>query len=480
MRPVNKCLFKACNTTCCTSCRPGDQTSKDLKSYDATLIFSEFDEEWIDTKLLPSLSKGKSFKIHKLTSYHKGFDVVEKDQLEIMRSSKRIVLVFSKNFLKEEWKCESLVKEVKLICAKDPDCVIIPINMDLDKNDMATINLNLEEHNESSCYNLKQLLRYSMILRRVEPLHNNKVNFAQNFNFLMPIKKKLRNTKVISTIITDSSSIKNNARMAIQSPSTIKIESEVDSDVRENRPFVSKKRNKKTRRVVPAEYNEPKPITTTLPPITTYRSDSDSAFDYSFNSSASKPRNFDFDNSDISYQSSIRKPEAKKNISSGKNLPFIREESSREGFNKMINDPYDVPISILPRFVLFGNNSDTGVNKINLSLPKPVNALEDTNFMIHENTIQMINRNRLEIKPNIMPLRPHNTASEQLRPPRDERIDYSTDSPLTRTKKNKKKRENVDNDVVIRSIEKRKREKSKPREELSSNQREKTFIHDES
>ena len=93
-----------CNLLLCPCSRPKDSYADNGKSYDATICYSEYDENWIDEQFLPCMSQFENnYRIHKLSLYNRSSDKISRENEKVLRSSKRIILIFSRKFLKEEW-----------------------------------------------------------------------------------------------------------------------------------------------------------------------------------------------------------------------------------------------------------------------------------------------------------------------------------------------------------------------------------------
>lgn len=217
-----------CDCVCCKGMRPGESedVKKELKKIDATVVYSEYDEAWVHATLLPTLkSFNKPYKIHLMTSYHKGLAKIDKDQLEKLKSSKRIILIFSKYFIREEWKSETFQSLLMDICANDPHCVIIPINVsDLTNDDIQEYVEKIQEgydDNSGCSFMCSQRCKNSLKLNDVEYLHSGDFKFAENLSYLMPIKKAAASK--MST--TDSSHLKRDT--GAMSPFSLGIDSDV-------------------------------------------------------------------------------------------------------------------------------------------------------------------------------------------------------------------------------------------------------------
>jgi hypothetical protein len=202
-----------CDLLLCPCMRPDDEKSAQAKILDATICYSEYDEGWLDEQFLPQLSQFENnFKIHKLSLYHRSSDKISRENEKILRGSKRIILVFSKKFLEEEWANKSFRNVLRDICQNDKLCVIICINVGefrQKKIDQYLLDLEttlydyLSNDNERSLSSrIKSRIRYNCGLNNLERLHVDDKNFWRKFNFMMP-RIGYDNTK--PAIITNSS-----------------------------------------------------------------------------------------------------------------------------------------------------------------------------------------------------------------------------------------------------------------------------------
>ena len=80
--------------------RPDKKTKEvlDKKKLDCVVIHGESDDLWVNQNLKPMFASYKS-KAIKLQSSN---PILSEDQIELMHQSRRIVLVFSRNFLENE------------------------------------------------------------------------------------------------------------------------------------------------------------------------------------------------------------------------------------------------------------------------------------------------------------------------------------------------------------------------------------------
>ena len=201
LRPCNKFLQRNFNTTCFREYRSGESLKAGIrKTLDATIVYSEYDEAWVHSKLLPIIAmQGKAYKIHLLTTYHKGFDKICKKELEKLNISKRVILVMSEKFISKEWDNEHFQSILKNLCAHDFDCVLVPIVIDDGvKNYVHKMEKCFEE--EKSCSACKKRIKYSTILNSIEKLNFKDKNFASDLRFLMPIMKITSSDAVITDV----------------------------------------------------------------------------------------------------------------------------------------------------------------------------------------------------------------------------------------------------------------------------------------
>jgi hypothetical protein len=193
--------------------RPDDEKSAKAKIFDATICYSEYDEGWLDEQFLPQLSQFENnFKIHKLSLYHRSNDKISRENERILRGSKRIILIFSEKFLREEWANKNFRNVLRDICQNDKLCVIICINvgefrqkkidqylLDLETTLYEYVSNNYERSFRSR---IKSRIKYNCGLNNLERLHVDDKNFWRKFNFMMP-RIGYDNTK--PAIITNSS-----------------------------------------------------------------------------------------------------------------------------------------------------------------------------------------------------------------------------------------------------------------------------------
>ena len=190
LRPINKCLFRSCHTTCFTTLRPGEHSKKHQKKFDATIIYSKLDEEWVEDKLEEKSFKIIDYSINSL-GFEKGSKRIEKEELESIKLSKRIVLVISKNFMSEVWVNEDLQRELKFLNSTDKNCSFIVVDRkNVSKNVMNQTIEELQEYSEegTSCYSCKQRTRYNFSLKNVEIVNGNNPQLKEELRFLMPFK----------------------------------------------------------------------------------------------------------------------------------------------------------------------------------------------------------------------------------------------------------------------------------------------------
>lgn len=192
----------SCGCMMCSCTRPSDEFGANSKEYDATICFSAYDENWLDEEFLPHLTQYRNnYKIHKLNLYN---DKIGRDNERIMRSSKRIILIFSKNLLEQGWNNRNFLNILRDLCLSDDECIIIALNTgDLSQElvnrrlnyletpiiDETVVNteLNYSYKKLPICLRFKSLIKYNCGLKKVEKLHLGDKYFWKKFTFIMPL-----------------------------------------------------------------------------------------------------------------------------------------------------------------------------------------------------------------------------------------------------------------------------------------------------
>jgi hypothetical protein len=186
-RPINKYFFKHCHATCCTSIRPGEKSPKNKKSYDATILFSNFDREWVENELESRALKDVNYDTN-IISFSREFTKLDRLELEYIKKSKRIIMVVSKAFLDYVWSNENLKKELKYLNANDRNCSFIVIYFNnLGKKLIQSTVEEIQEYSEKKCcYTCNQRTRYNFSVKNVELVNGNSPKFIGDLRFLMP------------------------------------------------------------------------------------------------------------------------------------------------------------------------------------------------------------------------------------------------------------------------------------------------------
>jgi hypothetical protein len=192
-----------CNLICCPCFRSDDQSKFTDKYYDATIVHNREDkylvEQFISEIALPRIN----YKIHKLSlSSTNKLNLTEKlsrENEKILRRSKRIILMFTPQFDEHDYAANrGLIVLLREIYLKDPNCVIIAVNKDMDrrmlKQKLAYIDSpvfneqDLKIVKKRSCLSrLKSRIKYNCGLNGVEILDYYEKNFYMKFHYIMPI-----------------------------------------------------------------------------------------------------------------------------------------------------------------------------------------------------------------------------------------------------------------------------------------------------
>jgi hypothetical protein len=212
-------LYKAFNCVPCKCLRPDDKLAYD-KQYDATICYSEYDERWLDEEFMPQFAHfDRGYRVHKMGLYSRFDAGLSKEREHILRSSKRVLLIFSSKFLKEEWHNKYLRYLLNEICLSDRNCIIVCINIgelsekklnkvssqlqaSISKNIVNDAKLNsirrldyeddeeIKSKNSLSIWKkINATLKHSLGLNNVEILNWLDKKFWYKLNYMMPFEK---------------------------------------------------------------------------------------------------------------------------------------------------------------------------------------------------------------------------------------------------------------------------------------------------
>jgi hypothetical protein len=203
---------KTCNFLLCPCARPKDSYMENGKVYDATICYSEYDENWLDEQFLPCMSQFvNNYKIHKLSLFNRSTDKISRENEKVLRSSKRIILIFSRKFLKEEWSNKSFRNVLRDICMDEnnKNFVLIVVNvgalpqteidyylryLDMPEKHFALANSSDNGGNDSMptlkqkniFLRMKDNIKYHLGLKRIETLQIADRSFWKRFLYIMP------------------------------------------------------------------------------------------------------------------------------------------------------------------------------------------------------------------------------------------------------------------------------------------------------
>lgn len=191
-----------CNLLLCPCLRPNDKSQFSGKSYDTTICYNRFDENWVDEEFLSEILRYEAnFKVHKLAFTGRSIDKMSRENEKIMRTSKRLILIFSQDFAEDEFKNRAFLSILKDVVQNDPNCIVIAINKGIDAKyfdycvnylDSPTLDHKNFERNgyyekKSACGRLMANIKYHCGLRDVERLDFGRQDFWKNFFYTMPM-----------------------------------------------------------------------------------------------------------------------------------------------------------------------------------------------------------------------------------------------------------------------------------------------------
>jgi len=125
-------FYKTCQCILCPCFRQDDSSALNGKVFDMTICYSDNDEHWLNEQFMTQLSEfDRGYKIHKLNLNNQSNigKSLSEEQKRILCKSKRIVLMFSEKFTKDEWSDKQFRDFVKKIYLTDRSCILVPVNL---------------------------------------------------------------------------------------------------------------------------------------------------------------------------------------------------------------------------------------------------------------------------------------------------------------------------------------------------------------
>ena len=179
-------MFRRCHTTCITSLRPGEKSNKFEKKFDASIIYSKLDEEWVEENVEKKALDDVNYDINSI-AFVRNFKI-DKIEFENIKKSKRIILVISNNFLSDVWSNLNFKREMKFLNANDKNCSFIAIYFNsVPKYLIDEAVEEIQEYSEESCcYACSQVVRYNFSVKNVELLNADDSKLRGELRFLMP------------------------------------------------------------------------------------------------------------------------------------------------------------------------------------------------------------------------------------------------------------------------------------------------------
>ena len=125
-------FYKTCQCILCPCFRQDDSSALNGKVFDMTICYSDNDEHWLNEQFMTQLSEfDRGYKIHKLNLNNQSNigKSLSEEQKRILCKSKRIVLMFSEKFTKDEWSDKQFRDFIKKIYLTDRSCILVPVNL---------------------------------------------------------------------------------------------------------------------------------------------------------------------------------------------------------------------------------------------------------------------------------------------------------------------------------------------------------------
>ena len=159
-------FYKTCECILCPCFRPSENPALSRKLFDMTICYSDNDEHWLNEQFMTQLSEfDRGYKIHKLSLHGHSCmgPTLSDEQKQILCKSKRIVMMFSEKFTKNEWSDKQFREFMKKIYSMD-NCVLVAINLGSMTDDkiktmfkeLTTRNIKTNDINQIYAYKTRQ------------------------------------------------------------------------------------------------------------------------------------------------------------------------------------------------------------------------------------------------------------------------------------------------------------------------------------
>jgi hypothetical protein len=201
--------YSCCRLLFCPCFRPDDQSEFTDKYYDATICFAREDKYWVEQFICEICLPKNNYKIHKQCMSPKSYrEPLNKENEKILRRSKRIILVFTKEFCEANFNNPSFIELLRELYRNDSNCVIVALNKGYDKKviqqeirqkieapfiveetgaDGQILRKPRRAKRAGCCSSLANHVKYHCGLSDIEILDYNDKRFYKKFHYVMPI-----------------------------------------------------------------------------------------------------------------------------------------------------------------------------------------------------------------------------------------------------------------------------------------------------
>lgn len=196
-------FFDCCSIRLCGCIKPKAESKK----YDLTIFCNHYDELWVDKNFMPKIFEfKKGFKIYNLSDLSQSDLTLDKEKIEVVKASKRLVLIVTKKFIQNEWSNNNIRDLIKDISVKDQDCSILAICVGDVTVKQIKQHMNEIEPDENKKNILTKLraklasrINYNLHLRNIEIFDFHKDNFWNRFHYALPSKKLKKSNEIIDS-----------------------------------------------------------------------------------------------------------------------------------------------------------------------------------------------------------------------------------------------------------------------------------------
>lgn len=158
------------------------------------MIYNDYDEPWLDKHFIPNLQDmKKNYKIFRIKKFPQTEAELSVEQSDGIKLTRRIVLLFTKKFIENEWTNSTLKSLLQQIAYKDPNCFIMGICVGEVTKQQLKQNLKDLQSDEDKKNILARIrskiaakVKYNSSLNDIEMLNFHSITFWTKLAYVLP------------------------------------------------------------------------------------------------------------------------------------------------------------------------------------------------------------------------------------------------------------------------------------------------------